>query len=252
MFFLRYYLWFAPEFLLAIYLAVLLRRKQTAYPVFISYLAFKLMHGLLMIGIDYCFRFSPTLVAAYRSVLVIGNGIGAVLEIAVVYELADQLIRPSSYLAGILRPLLRWMVAFLILAGAIASALLSYSGDGYLVTSLEIVQLSSSLLRLGLLVTLVVFSRTLHVSWRSLPTGVALGFGLWAFGQVLGSIAMSKLGSNGYIPSDIVSMAAFHVCVVTWLIYAFRTADIREMTGTGFQQSDLDLWNQQVERMLKS
>ena len=136
--------------------------------------------------------------------------------------------------------------------GAIASALFSYSGDGYLVTSVETVQLSSSLLRLGLLVTLVVFSGTLHVSWRSLPTGVALGFGLWAFGEVLGSIAMSKLGSNGFIPSDIVSMAGFHVCVVTWLIYAFRTADVKKMTGAGLHPSDLELWNQQVERMLKS
>jgi hypothetical protein len=91
-------------------------------------------------------------------------------------------------------------------------------------------------------------ARALHISWRNLPAGIALPLGISASAELSAAALRSVLGRAGYIPMDFIRMEAFHVFVVIWLVYIFCQSD-RLDSGAGLRRSDLELWDQEVQRM---
>ena len=248
MFFASYYLWIAPHLLLAVFLICLMRRGvHRQLPVFVAYVVFELVQFLTLFII---FRHHPFPVATYRWVLVFGKGIIAILGLGVIYELANELLLSRSSLASILRPILRATLAALMLVAAIASGDLSDISLQRVANIFEVLNFSSSLILVGMVLALFVFARALRVSWRSWVAGVALGFGISASIDLSSEAFRSALGKRAFIAVDITQMAAFHVCVVIWLISLFLSAPTPSFADTKLQASDLELWDQELQRMV--
>src|SRR5579864_1444563 len=175
--FLRLYLWVAPNVLLALCMVGLLRRGLwRQYPTFFSYLVVALAQFGTLITINLLLLRSILSLATYRWGLVISTGLTAVVEFGVLYELADELIFSRSSLGRVLRPPLRWAGALLLLLAAASSALLHEAGVERAVKVFDQLDFASSLISVGLVGTLLLFSRALHVSWGGVASGVALGF----------------------------------------------------------------------------
>jgi hypothetical protein len=109
---------------------------------------------------------------------------------------------------------------------------------------------SSSVINLGLLVALLLFTRALHVAWKSLPAGVVLGFGISSSVEMIASSLIS-LGKTSYINIDYMRMAAFHACVLVWLVYTFRQERSPQSIDSGIPKPDLEAWNQDLQRMIE-
>ena len=247
MLFLRYYLWIAPHVLLGFAAAGFLRRRlQRQMPIFFSYMVFSLVNFLTLYGVS---LFSTSLI--YRWVLVWGMAVSSLLEFAVIYELANELILSRWSLAGPIRTLLRWVAAILVLLAAVASGAFSNISVQRVMNVLQVVDFSSSLILCGLLIVLFVFTRALHVSWRSRSAGIALGFGISASIELAGTGLRGALGKGGYIAVDVVQMVGFHVCVLIWLVYLFLAEHTPAFTGRGLPEADLALWDQELQRMVQ-
>jgi hypothetical protein len=251
MVFVRLYLWIAPHLLLALCLIGLLRNgRYKKFPIFFTYIVFEevLFCGLLTI---YLPALRPVAsLEGYRWVLVIGTVVSAILQLATLYEIANVLILDRWYLARALRPLLRWTVALLILGTAAVSATLSQTGMQRVMNVFEVLNFSSSVINLGLLVALLLFTRALHVAWKSLPAGVVLGFGISSSVEMIASSLIS-LGKTSYINIDYMRMAAFHACVLVWLVYTFRQERSPQSIDSGIPKPDLEAWNQDLQRMIE-
>jgi hypothetical protein len=247
MLFLRYYLWVAPHLLLAWVLITFFRRGMyRQLPIFSAYAAFETLLFLTLLTLS---LLSPFPGGVYYSTLVFGTGINSCLKLAVIYELAYELLLTQSSRARLLRPLLRWTLVVLIFAAAVSSGALSGVSIRRVTNVFQVLDFSSSLIEVGMLVTLFLFSRALHVSWRSQPAGVALGLGVSACIDLATAALRSGLGKSAFVVVDITQMAAFHVCVLVWLVYLYLPDRTPAFAGTGLGKSDIQFWEQELQRM---
>jgi hypothetical protein len=246
MLFLRYYLWIAPNVLLGIVLVRFLRlRLQRRLPFFFTYIVFQLVEFVIMFTIN----FSPTFSALqYEWAVVIGLGISALLKLAVVYEVADDLLVSRSVLAPFLKRLLRWIAAFLVLVSAVGSAVLTRSSVERVENVFHVLDLSSNVVLVGLLLVLFMFRKVFLISWRGCTAGIALGFGVYASVE-LATVALRVEYGRSEMVIDAISMAAYQVCVLIWLVYFFLPERLPALTGTGLQTSELESWDQELERL---
>jgi hypothetical protein len=249
MLFLRYYLWIAPNVLLALFLLLfLLRRFHVQLPSLLAFVTIQLTGFLVSV----VFRsISPFPKRAYQWVcLVFANGLLALAELWVVYQLWDKLVFSRSSLARVGRLLLSGSLAALFLAAAGVSATLSSISIYHVSNIYEILDFSSNLVLAGLLVVLSVFSRALRLSWRSWMVGIALGFGMSACVNLSSAAWRAALGQKAFIPVDIAQGAAFHLCVIIWLAYLLLPEHPRR-TGSGLRKKDLEAWSQQLEKIVR-
>jgi hypothetical protein len=250
MLFARYYLWIAPNILLAACLMRILRRGlQKLYPAFCCYLILQLTLFSALICIDILCWLSLSSLQTYRLVLILGTAITAISGIALIYELANHLLFRHSFVAGALKPILQWTSAVLLLPAAVGAGFLSPPGIQRLLAAFQTLNFSASLMEIGLLLTLLLFARALRVSWHGFATGVALGLAVVASTELAASPLISVLGASHFVSIDLIRLAALHVCAVVWVVYSFLPERGRKVSRSSVQKLDLDLWNGELERI---
>ena len=249
MLFARYYLWIAPHALLAVFLVCLFRRRwQRQLPVFTSFVVFKLIQFAVLFAIS---LHSPFSAPMYRWALVFGAAISSILELAVIYELANELLLSHSSRASVLRPALRGLLAVFLLGAAIGSGALSDISLQRVFNVFEVVDFSSNLIQAGMVLALFIFARALRLSWKSWVAGVALGFGVSACIDLASAALRAGFGSSSFIAVDVTEMASFHVSVVIWLVTVFLADHTPPFPESQLKLSDLEVWDHELKRMVR-
>jgi len=249
MLFASYYLWIAPHILLGIFLIWLLRRRlQRQLPIFVGYVVFESVQFIVLFTISLHSPFSGSI---YKWTLVVGEGIGALLELGVIYELTSKLLLSRSAFGSVLRPVLQGILGLLVLGAAIGSGAFSWLSFQRLINIFEMINFSANFIEAGMVLALLIFARALRVSWHSWVAGVALGFGVSASITLVGAAVRAEWGNPAFIAADLTQMAAFHVSVVIWLV----SLSLAERTSTfpdgKLKISDLELWDQELQRMVQ-
>jgi len=247
MFFARYYLWIAPHLLLGIFLVFLLRRRlQRQLPIFTSYVVFELIQFLVLFTLS---LHSPFPDAIYQWALVVGAGIGSLLQLGVIYELANELLLSRSRLTSALRPVLQVILALLVLGAAAGCGAFSGISVQRATSIFQIIDFASNLIEAGMVLSLFVFARALRVKWHSWVAGVALGLGVSASIDLISAALRAGWGNRAFIAVDVTQMAAFHACAVIWLVSLFLTRTEPFPHGK-LNLSDLESWDQELQRMV--
>jgi hypothetical protein len=250
MLFLRYYLWIAPYILLGfVLLASLQKRLHKELPLFCVFIISEVLRFVLLFTVSRLI--TDYSIGVYVWLLTCTAAIEVPLRLGVIYEVAHKLFFSQTSLKRILRPVFAWTLAGLVLAGAITAGLLRDISRETIGNAFGVLDFSSGLVQAGILVALFLFSRALRISWRSRVTGVALGFGISACINLATATLRSALGSSAFIAVDITQMAAFHVAAVVWLVYLLLPDSKPAFTGGGLDESGLQYWNQELQRMAR-
>ena len=247
-------LWVAPHGCLAAVLFLLLsRRRYTSLPFFFVYALFTMVHFLLMFGVYlFWFFFEPgRTFNVYYIILTIGSGVGTILQFGALYELASKLLFSVSNRTAAFRKLVQWVAAALLLLAAGLAAALSQPGLHRFLRAFQSLEFSASLISIGLLLALLLFTSVLGVSWKSLPAGLAVGFGVWSSAEMSALALLSVLGKPGYLTIDMIRAASFLVCTIVWLAYLLGPEPRPKFTGKGLQMSELELLDQKLQRMIQ-
>jgi hypothetical protein len=248
MFFLRFYFWIAPHILIGILLFIFIRRDlRNRFPIFFSYLAFELFQFVVL----FTMNLLPALRTHYFRVYIFGLVISTFLKLAVIYELSRTIFRPGSALSGTLRPLMHWVSGVLVIATTLASATLTQAGLDTVKGVFLTLELSTNVIFAALLFLLFLFTRLFHISWRNQAAGIALGFGVSAALEVGTTALRANFADAGNILIDVSQMGAYHVCTVIWLVYVMWVREPVRFNGTGLQQPDLEIWDQELQRMVR-
>jgi hypothetical protein len=78
---------------------------------------------------------------------------------------------------------------------------------------------------------------------------MALGFGIMACINLSAAGLRSGLGKSAFMAVDITQMAAFHLCVLVWLVYLYLPDRTAAFTGSGLAKSDIQVWDQELQRI---
>src|SRR5438128_6051253 len=247
--FLQYFLWIVPHLLIAAVLVGLFRRGlQRQLPYFFSYLLCESVQFLTLFTMNWLPGISAY---QYRWVLVLTQAIIVLLKFGIIYELTWELLLSHPPLPGILKPLLRWIGAALLLIAAAVSATFAANGMQRVETFHHSLDFSSAVVQCGLLLSLFLFTRALHISWRSSTTGVALGFGMFAAIGLTTSAFHPAPGTLKSIAVDLIQMSAYLLCVTLWTTYLFLPERIAVTKSVPMQESDLELWDQELRKMVE-
>lgn len=224
MLYLYFFLWIAPHVCLAI--AALLAfskgfHKQS--PFFVSFLIYEVFS--FAVGFS-CYVWAvhwhkgdPTASMVYHWDHLIDDGLAAVLKIAALYEVATLTLFSRFSPSDALRKLFRWTSAALLLTAVVFAATLVSAGQLHILKVLGALDFSVGFVEIGLLLTLLAFTRFLNLCWGNLPAGIALGFGFQSCVAMAGSAVMVRLGKPVYLSTDLVTMGAFQICAIVWLSY---------------------------------
>lgn len=252
--FLRLYLWFAPNVILGLCVFFPLRRGLRArLPVFFYYCLFQLVYffaGLAAYIPDALAH--PAVSKFYYDVFIVGFGISSLFELAVLYELGDKVALSNAYLTKRIPVLFRWAGAGSLLMVVIASAVLVRPEMSRTMKVFQVLATTSDLVQIGLLLALLLFTRALSLSWRSLPAGIALGFGISASAELAAMPLLSLFGRQAYVNVDLIRMIGFHVCDVIWLVYILLSITPSPASEAATQIRQLDIQVRRLQDIMKS
>src|SRR6266498_2181541 len=245
---LRYYLWIVPHLLCGATLLVALRNKvHKRLPAFVTLLAFDFVFELLvLLAVSWFFPLST-----YQWWLVLDVAATFLLELLVLFELVREVVSPSPSLTRIFKPLPRWTAAVLVLVAATLAALLPQTALGLVMNVFVTMDFGLNLIVIGLLLAMLAFTRILGISWRGIPAGIVLGFGVVAATEMAAPPLMAQLGNGAYINVDILRMIGFHVCALIWLVYLLLPQIAARPSETAVQISDLEAHLQELQRIVR-
>jgi hypothetical protein len=186
---------------------------------------------------------------AYEWFALIAMLASATLGLAMICELANELILSHSQLA-VLQSLTRWSVALLLLLATVAAALFHPSFRSQIARAALTLNLSANLVAIGLLLALLLVTRTIGVSWRSLPAGVALGLGISAAGDIAGSALYGQRGM--FIVGNGIRLCSWYLCVLVWLFYLLMPEKPAETRQSAVQMSKLEPHSRELQRFFQS
>lgn len=237
-----------PHVLQGFVLLILLRKRlHQQLPLFCVFTVFEILRFVLLFTVSRLVTDST--IGVYLWFVTCTGAIDAALQLAVLYELTQTLIFSRTSLGSMLRRVFMWTSAGLVLAAAATSGSLHDITRAKIGNGFEILDFSTGLVQVGILVALFLFSRVLRISWRGRATGVALGFGVSACIELATAALRAGLGRSAFIALDITQMSAFHVSVVIWLVYLLLPDQAPAFAGRGFEKSDIQLWDKELQRM---
>ena len=241
-----YYLWIAPLVLQIVLSAVMVRRKLHArFLMFFLYTIFAFCSSSFLLYVAVLKSLNDH---AYYRAFVFESVITTALRFLIIYEIFNQLFKRYETLQKIGARIFRWTAALLLLLGiGLASRTLSGSVHGPL-TALTVIDRTVAIMQCGLLVSLFVFSRFFALSWRSVPFGIVLGFGILESTELASSALRTHIVSPYFW--DFFGMAIYHLCVLVWLFYVLLPQEEGSSVAVKLPDHDLELWNQELHKVL--
>ena len=239
------YLWCAQPLLQCAVAFVMVRRGlRTKFPFFFTYLLVQIL----------IFTATFPLVRSgnyewFYYVFWVTAAITALLSFKVIHEVFLDVFRPYDTLKDLGTVLFKWAAVVMLLVSVIVAFSSAGAGDPggnwdkFLTDSVTSLQRSVRLVQCGLILFLLLFSSYLGVSRKQQSFGIALGFGCFAFVELV----LLALHSGGYLSSNkmnFVNPAIYDVSIVMWLTYAFARSGSRSGGGTNHLQTQR--WEQSL------
>lgn len=248
---LAYYLWIAPKMLLAVLAFLMFRRGlHRQFPMFFLYALFQLVQSAILWA-AHLHAGHPNFDETYTRLFSGGTVVSSALRFGVIYEVFRQVFRNYPALTETGKMLFRGVTVVLLVVGVGFAALIPGKSVNLLMLATTTLDRTVSLLQLGLLLSLFIFSRYFALSLRGHAFGIALGLGTYASVQLATSAVLLYVGSTTNPLPNFITMATYHCCVLIWMFYLLLPERTAYFTRRELPKQDLDVWNQELQRLLQ-
>jgi hypothetical protein len=242
------FLWFLGPALQLIAAVQLCRRGvHKTFSTFFTYCLFQVVYSCTLFGV-YKFGTPETYFFAFW----VGTALAIGLGFFVIKEAFENMLKPYAGLRDAAMLIFRWAAGVLILLSVISYVAGSGSGLARIVREIVVLERNVRFIQCGLLLFVVMCSNHLNISWKSLPCGIAFGFGLFAANDL---IVSNMLASRGWIFNDVtiklIGQTVWSLSTVIWFGYACvakSEAKVHEMA----YRPTLDRWNQAAMLIMNS
>ncbi|MGA9308009.1 MAG: hypothetical protein WBW31_21610 [Candidatus Sulfotelmatobacter sp.] len=246
-----HYLWVAPDLLL-LFLAILLWRRKfhRQYPVFLIFAVAAATASLAVCAADEIRSVSAN---AFWRVDWASLLVDALVKFALIGEIFGRVFGLYPSLAKLGKSFITGVGVVLVLLATLAAADTPKDNINLIVSGAHILEQTIYLIECGLILFLFVFAAYFKLSWSRSAFGITLGLGVSASVH----LATWALMANGKFPAqyrislDFLNMAAYHVSVLIWFYYLLvPEKNISGPVDPPPPGHDLEIWNQELERLL--
>jgi hypothetical protein len=243
--FVFYYLWIAPHALLIpIVVIMYARRLYQNFPIFFAYILYEIFQFLLLFT---CYQVTHALGSLYRYVFIATIALSTALRFGIIQEIFNNAFRDYPRLEKVAVLSMRSITALLVIAAIVSAIYTAGTVPDNLMAGVRLLERSVTIIQVGLLLFLFVFSRMFGLSWRSYIFGIAFGFALYASAQLAEwTISLMSLSEHSKDLLDFLATGSYHVCVLIWLGY-FITAESR-VHSPAYAIPEIERWNGELER----
>jgi hypothetical protein len=248
--FLWNYLWIAPNVLL-LALAFMLW-KRGIWRKFPAFFAFCIVNALGVL-IEYVADVLPSVSAAtYWQVVWACLLIESILKFTAIGEVFSRALSPYPSVSRLGRILVSAGGAALVFAATLIAAFSRGDSTVRLISGYHLLSQTVFLVELGLVVIIFLFVAYFGLSWDRLSFGILLGLGISAceYLAAWAILANADLSARGRTALDLLNMATYHLCVLIWGYYLLVPKKTRVRPAVSLPKHNLDVWNQELERLL--
>jgi hypothetical protein len=245
---LSFSLWISPHaFLVAVAAIACKRRLYRAFPCFLVYVVYEIAQFILLFvlrsarsvtGEQYAYAYYATLL------------LSVALRFGVIEEVSRDLFRESQFLKVAARRALQCVTGFLLVMGILLAVYAPGDIDVRLVAG-SVVNRGAAMVQCGLLLTLLLFSRFLGLSWRRPALGIALGFGVLSSVDLATYAVRAEFSSATWVPYlNFVITIAYLVCVSIWIGYLLAP-ELNPAAIAVVSRDEVETWNTEFQHLVK-
>jgi hypothetical protein len=245
------FLWVAPHLALALLLVVLCRRRlYRQFPCFFVYVVYEIAGFILMLVLS----LAPSVTQerymyAYYATLLFSIA----LRFGVIDEVSKGLFRESRLLTTAAGRTLRSVTVLLLGAGVLLAIYVPGAHRAQWIVGVSIVTRGAAMIQCGLLLSLLLFSWFLGMSWRRPAFGITLGLGILTSIDLAVHALRTQFTGDSVLPYlDLMTTSAYLVCVSIWVGYLWAPEE--ELTPLAVTPNDYDevnTWNTALQHLLR-
>ena len=224
------------------------RKLDKDFATFFTYCIFQSVGGMFLFAIA---RFSTP--EAYYFGYWVNTALGAGLGFFVIREAFSHILKPYVGLrdAGML--LFRFAAALLVFFAVVSYVGGTGSGLARIAREITIMQRNVTFIQSGLLLFVVLCSNYLNLSWKSLPSGISFGMGIFASIDLISSNIQATRGFVFSKPTLALMMqVSWAIAAAMWVGYTLMAAPKRVMERQQSYRPVVDRWNQAAMLIMNS
>jgi hypothetical protein len=245
-----HYLWVAPNILLLFLAALIWRRRlYKQFPVFLVFAVVTAIEQLVVYAADVIPSVSGE---TFWHLLWAGLLAEALVKFALIGEIFSAVFGLYPSVAKLGKLLITGVGVVLVLLATVAAAYTEKDSTYWIISGAHLLERTIYMIECGLIVFLFVFAFYFKLSWNRSSFGIALGLGISACVH----LATWALAANGSLSAhyrsflDFPIMVAYHICVLIWFYYLLLPQKSPAASLVRPPANNLELWNQELERLL--
>jgi hypothetical protein len=244
------FLLISPHVLLGVLAVILYKRRLCReFTCFFAYVLYEIAKFIPLFALysvlgatskPYAYVFSATLL------------ISIALRFGVIDEVSKDLFRESQFLKVAARRLLLCVTGSLLVMGVLLAVYAPGNNSARLIAGVSVVNRGAAMVQCGLLVSLLLFSRFLGLSWRRPAFGIALGLGILTSVDLATSALRAAFASEVAADlSDWLLTCTYFVCVSIWIGYLLAP-EPKPVSLTVIPDDDeVETWNREFQHLLR-
>jgi hypothetical protein len=240
------FLWIAPHALLGVVAAIICKRRlHREFPCFFAYVLCEIVGFIVLFalysipsvtGEQYAYVYYATLLLSIA------------LRFGVIDEVSKDLFRESQLLKMAARRLLQCVTGLLFVI-AVLLAVYAPGDVGIVLVAGSIVSRGAAMVQCGLLLSLLLFSRFLGLSWRRPTFGIALGLGVVSSVDLATYALRAEFSSATWVPYLNLGIAGTYlVCVSIWIGYLLAP-ELEPASLTVVSRDEVETWNAELQHL---
>jgi hypothetical protein len=265
-----FFLWISPQVLLGVLVAVICKRRlYREFPCFLAYVFYRIAEFMVLFTL-YCFALRSvagvtayTYAYAWRATM----PFNIALRFGVIDEICKELFRESQSLKVAARRLLLCVTGLLLGVGVLLAVYAPGDMSVRWLAGMLDVNRVAAIVQSGLLLSLLLFSRFLGVTWRRHAFGIALGLAVLTSTNLAIYALRAEFTSTAAANFlNLLLMGADLVSVSIWIGYlwapepALLTGGPDDTGGshgtggppdTGVPPDEVDTWNTELGHLLR-
>jgi len=224
------------------------KHLQSDFPFFLLFVSSDASFTIVLFVIDKLPGTHPHL---WWNLYVPRLAITTLLCFGVIYEVFEHISRSHPTLNRMGKTAFRASLLGFLLAGVGAAALTQSHEQYRIMAVLHVLQQTASFVQVGLLASLFIISAYLSLSWRNFAFGIALGMGINSTVSLAAVAIKAQFGLTGNPYLNVVTVGTYDVCVLMWIFYLLAPERPRFKHVDQLPPHDLELWNEELQRMTR-